>query len=943
MDPIDATEFERRRAKTRLIEAEFKRLRAEKGAPPPSVPRRDDLLAMLDDLRRQPSLQRLDEHLERWWREPGFILNQGRRMWMRQLLRYASSMPEASDLMVDALRAPATADDAAHTIRRVASLLTQSSTSGAVAPTPAIVPLVLTPFWHVQAPAEWPVLWKDSESGLQALGWLIPPDDPAERYLAYRETILSVRTPEATPYNTFGWLNNHHPFCGLDPSLVERCAENAVLMATWQEESGYPDPDSARRAEMNAQAMRAEMALTGKALQDRVAKAIGRAVQRKSMSVQTSTGGSRPFRADAFTALHIDVKVPTVEGYGRPSVRIWVTQDGVAIGFNPGWLGRGWIPRVKGLLEGRLPPGLQILHVLGHESGHRLQSQVAEGSAVDLFVGRWFPGTAALGRVDLADEVDDVMRAARPALDAILAEMGVATADVVADDPLAALVDEYRSRRPYPTDKDAWHLAERAVLAESLSREALQIFDAKAFRRIINSSAYGSPGPQSVLNASLRDASTETIDRFVSAVSELLWGSDDDARRIDRLLDPADLGLKGLGESVIMRMLALAHPEQWVPIYPYRGEQGKLAALRVLGLDAPDPAGKSMGQLHVEANDRIRERLRAFFPNDPWGLGQFPYWLLVKASLPDSLEEEDPIATLAEGLLLDRTFLQEIVDLLREKGQVILYGPPGTGKTYVAKKLAAALAPGKGRSLIVQFHPSTSYEDFFEGYRPQSGEDGTVRYELAQGPLAKLAERASAAPGVDHVMIIDEINRGNLPRILGELLFLLEYRGEAVNTLYRSEEPFELPRNLLFIGTMNTADRSIALVDAALRRRFAFVPFFPHERPVSDLLPRWLKAHGGPLWVADLVEMVNAELRERLGGPHLQVGPSHFMRPGMDEAKLKRAWDYGVFPFIEEQLYGDWSGAESFRFDEVLRRFRESRGTGDALGGGDESASPDDD
>jgi 5-methylcytosine-specific restriction protein B len=201
-------------------------------------------------------------------------------------------------------------------------------------------------------------------------------------------------------------------------------------------------------------------------------------------------------------------------------------------------------------------------------------------------------------------------------------------------------------------------------------------------------------------------------------------------------------------------------------------------------------------------------------------------------------------------------------------------------------------------------------------------EDEHLRYELVQGPLALLAERAAASPGLPHVLIIDEINRANLPRVFGELLFLLEYRDEAVKTLYRPEEAFELPKNLYFIGTMNTADRSIALVDAALRRRFHFIPFFPNESPIAGLLARWLERHDpSHAYVADLVDMVNQELRERLGGPHLQIGPSHFMVNDLDMAKLERVWNYSIFPFIEEQLFGEWSEIEEYRFKAVWSRF----------------------
>ena len=192
----------------------------------------------------------------------------------------------------------------------------------------------------------------------------------------------------------------------------------------------------------------------------------------------------------------------------------------------------------------------------------------------------------------------------------------------------------------------------------------------------------------------------------------------------------------------------------------------------------------------------------------------------------------DTLAELAGDLLVDRAFLQELADLLNDKGQIVLYGPPGTGKTFVARRLAKALAQdAEDRWILVQFHPSMSYEDFFEGYRPEVLSKGRMAYRLVQGPLAIMADRAEADPSNDYFIVIDEINRANLPKVLGELLFLLEYRKEAVRTLYRPDVPFSLPENLKFIGTMNTADRSIALIDSALRRRFHFIPFFPMKAP----------------------------------------------------------------------------------------------------------------
>ena len=289
----------------------------------------------------------------------------------------------------------------------------------------------------------------------------------------------------------------------------------------------------------------------------------------------------------------------------------------------------------------------------------------------------------------------------------------------------------------------------------------------------------------------------------------------------------------------------------------------------------------------------------------------------------------------ARELLVDPSFLYDIKSLLEDKGQVILYGPPGTGKTYLAKRLAEALAPDSEFRALVQFHPSTSYEDFFEGYRPVPAADGGIGYELTRGPLARMAAHAEEHPEKRHVMVIDEINRANLPRVLGELLFLFEYRGERVSTLYRSDGEFHLPESLWFIGTMNTADRSIALVDAALRRRFHFVAFFPGRGPTEGLLGRWLEREKQPKWVDGLVDMVNDELTEAVG-EDLQLGFSHFMRKGYGEEPsegdetLRRIWRYSIEPFVEDQLFGDQEQIERFRFEKVIARYRSKLEQGDS-------------
>lgn len=228
--------------------------------------------------------------------------------------------------------------------------------------------------------------------------------------------------------------------------------------------------------------------------------------------------------------------------------------------------------------------------------------------------------------------------------------------------------------------------------------------------------------------------------------------------------------------------------------------------------------------------------------------------------------------------------------------------------------------------MLVQFHPSTSYEDFFEGYRPLATGDDQMLYKLVSGPLRIMAERAAADLAQrPHILIIDEINRANLAKVLGELLFLLEYRDREINPLYRPGETFSLPKNLWIIGTMNTADRSIATVDAALRRRFHFVPFVPDDQkdnPISGLLARWLTEKNEPSWVAGLVDGVNQRLRREMGGNHLLLGPSYFMQPGLDRDSLALIWKYRIEPLIDDLFFGD-ERAKAFGFEAIWKEFGE--------------------
>lgn len=277
----------------------------------------------------------------------------------------------------------------------------------------------------------------------------------------------------------------------------------------------------------------------------------------------------------------------------------------------------------------------------------------------------------------------------------------------------------------------------------------------------------------------------------------------------------------------------------------------------------------------------------------------------------DDESDVDGLEVLAEELFLDRAYLERVELLLQDKGQVIFFGPPGTGKTYVARRLAEFFGEGSGgSSRLVQFHPSYAYEDFVEGYRP-STVNGQPGFELVKGPLWTVAREARENPNARYVLVVDEVNRANVTKVFGELYFLLEYRGEHA-TLQYSNEPFSLPPNLWIVCTMNTADRSIALVDAALRRRFYFVPFFPDEPPVQGLLSRWLAVRNPALlWLSDVLEEANRRLEDRSAA----IGPSHFLRHDLTEEWVEIVWEHAVIPYLSEQLMDEEERLQEFDLD----------------------------
>jgi 5-methylcytosine-specific restriction protein B len=281
-----------------------------------------------------------------------------------------------------------------------------------------------------------------------------------------------------------------------------------------------------------------------------------------------------------------------------------------------------------------------------------------------------------------------------------------------------------------------------------------------------------------------------------------------------------------------------------------------------------------------------------------------------------------------------------IQSVLERKSQIVLYGPPGTGKTYWAERtandLAALSAFGKlfealdvpertavighgdnaGLVRMCCFHPAYGYEDFLEGYRPKTV-NGQVSFELRDGVFKKLCKDANASPERSFYLIVDEINRGDIPRIFGELLTTLEKDKRSKRIILPvSQEIFSVPRNVFLIGTMNTADRSISLLDAALRRRFGFVELMPDSSVLKDsavagiALKAWLDA-------------LNTRIRDHVGrdARNLQIGHSYLMHGGSplkDLATLKRAIRDDIIPLLEEYCYEDYCTLGNILGDQIV-------------------------
>jgi hypothetical protein len=282
--------------------------------------------------------------------------------------------------------------------------------------------------------------------------------------------------------------------------------------------------------------------------------------------------------------------------------------------------------------------------------------------------------------------------------------------------------------------------------------------------------------------------------------------------------------------------------------------------------------------------------------------------------------------TAAESKSKTSSPLQDYIDLLEYKKQIILQGPPGTGKTYLAKDIAECILTGKvssdkkeqgtilstlGQYTLVQFHPSYTYEDFVRGIVVNTS-GPTAAYEVTNRVLGQCASEAHENPQKKYVLVIDEINRANLSAVLGELIYALEYRGQAVASMYalkvrdeagneRDDHQLVLPPNLYIIGTMNTADRSAGHIDYAIRRRFAFVDVLPtsldvpgfNEELFAQVRALFFKGDG-----QERSEFLSEEFRPN----DVALGHSYFIADPDDVLRMKLRLRYEVKPILLEYV-----------------------------------------
>lgn len=446
-----------------------------------------------------------------------------------------------------------------------------------------------------------------------------------------------------------------------------------------------------------------------------------------------------------------------------------------------------------------------------------------------------------------------------------------------------------------------------------------------------------------------------TIEKYRESFKYLFYSIDSFKERINNFLYNDQYKLFGLGDSVVSEMVGNAFPEEVC----FFNSRDKDAVEKILGIDLGHKRGDNFGERYEKfqkalKDNNIVEKYLAVVGKKTelpiyLELDQFFSYVYEKYSKyfkreEESIEVEDtPVGPIIETtpiindppgtpytpepnieeyniedflkeIFIDREEVEDLIDLLEYKNNIILQGPPGVGKTFIGKRLAYLHSGFKDPSKVkmVQFHQSYSYEDFVRGFRPN--ENGG--FELKDGIFYELCKEATKEPNKNFYLIIDEINRGNLSKIFGELLMLIEKDKRGIEygiTMTYSKEmesKFYVPKNLYIIGTMNTADRSLSLVDYALRRRFSFIdmePAFNNPSFKEFLISRGISEEL-TLKIIDSMNSINNEIEDddiELGKGY-KIGHSYFCNidTTVDEQKwYERIIKFEIKPLLEQYWF----------------------------------------
>lgn len=269
-----------------------------------------------------------------------------------------------------------------------------------------------------------------------------------------------------------------------------------------------------------------------------------------------------------------------------------------------------------------------------------------------------------------------------------------------------------------------------------------------------------------------------------------------------------------------------------------------------------------------------------------------------------------------EEVYLKTNDYEELVELLLRKKNIILKGAPGVGKTFMAKRLAYSILGYKDDTKIkmIQFHQSYSYEEFIEGWKP---DENSEKFKIENGVFYDFCEQAKNDENNKYFFIIDEINRGNLSKIFGELLMLIENdKREKENlTLTYSKKSFSVPKNLYIIGMMNTADRSLAIIDYALRRRFSFYEVSPAFN--NEKFKEYQYSFNNKFFndTISKIEKLNEEIgKDTSLGKGFQIGHSYFCQlQKIDESEIKSIIKYDIIPMLEEYWFDDLEKVDNWK------------------------------